>query len=422
MRTPSIAQLVVLSSLVDGLVFLIVLWGRTSIHRNENQARPRVTILDLLLASAGVSIAFVAKLIVLASMGLNLFGLIRLIYIDLVVVVPAVASILLVLESWLPRSTSPRRIQLTKGVRRVAFAGLGLSAVGLYSTWIEPFRLRLEQQRVELDESRTGNEPIRIAVLTDLQTRQVTEYEHSAVDRLMATRPDLILMPGDLFQGDPRAFDKERPAFTELLSKLSAPGGVYFVLGDVDQAHPQLGSLLQSTGIRLLENELVDLQIKDRRIKLGGVELEAWSPRAQAVISQLEADPDQDEIRILVAHRPDAVFGLGESSRIDLVVAGHTHGGQIVIPGFGPPMTLSDVPRSVAAGGLHRVRGNRIYVSRGVGCERGQAPRIRFLCPPEITLLELANRHQDQADTQSIGSSNRSDSVLTSHANVNTLP
>ena len=76
-------------------------------------------------------------------------------------------------------------------------------------------------------------------------------------------------------------------------------------------------------------------------------------------------------------------------SRIDLVVSGHTHGGQIVVPFFGPIMTLSHVPRSVAAGGLHQIDGNYIYVSRGVGCERMQAPRIRFLCPPEISLLTL---------------------------------
>lgn len=56
-------------------------------------------------------------------------------------------------------------------------------------------------------------------------------------------------------------------------------------------------------------------------------------------------------------------------------------------------MTLSDVPRPVAAGGLHSLLENRLYVSRGVGCERGQAPRIRFFCPPEISLLQLDNSH-----------------------------
>ena len=94
-------------------------------------------------------------------------------------------------------------------------------------------------------------------------------------------------------------------------------------------------------------------------------------------------------MRILFAHRPEVVYRLGPNTRVDLVVAGHTHGGQVQIPFFGPPITLTSVPRHVAAGGLHDMNGRRIYVSRGVGWEHGHAPRVRFLCPPEATLLTL---------------------------------
>ena len=74
---------------------------------------------------------------------------------------------------------------------------------------------------------------------------------------------------------------------------------------------------------------------------------------------------------------------------MDLTIAGHTHGGQVRIPFFGPPITLSRVPRRVAGGGLHELQGNAIYVSRGVGCERASAPRVRLNCPPEVSLLTL---------------------------------
>jgi len=72
---------------------------------------------------------------------------------------------------------------------------------------------------------------------------------------------------------------------------------------------------------------------------------------------------------------------------VDLLIAGHTHGGQVVVPGFGPPLTLTSVPREVAAGGLRELDGRRLYVSRGVGMERGWAPPLRLFCAPEVTLL-----------------------------------
>ena len=63
----------------------------------------------------------------------------------------------------------------------------------------------------------------------------------------------------------------------------------------------------------------------------------------------------EDDVRIVLSHAPDTILALTGPPRADLVVAGHTHGGQIVIPGFGPPVTFSSVPRDVAAGGLHRL-------------------------------------------------------------------
>ena len=76
------------------------------------------------------------------------------------------------------------------------------------------------------------------------------------------------------------------------------------------------------------------------------------------------------------------------TARAHLALAGHTHGGQVVLPFFGPPMTLSRLPRRYA-GGLHDYHGLPLHVSRGIGMERGSAPQIRFLCPPEICVIEL---------------------------------
>jgi predicted MPP superfamily phosphohydrolase len=72
-----------------------------------------------------------------------------------------------------------------------------------------------------------------------------------------------------------------------------------------------------------------------------------------------------------------------------LTLSGHTHGGQLQLPLVGPLTTASNVPRDVAAGGLHSLDGRRLYVSRGIGVERDQAPRLRFGAPPEISIVTL---------------------------------
>ncbi|MFO0954347.1 MAG: metallophosphoesterase [Isosphaeraceae bacterium] len=325
---------------------------------------------------------FVLKLAFLDVFGVTRFGQIHLIYADLVVLVPVLGAALLAL------ALAGKR-PLTTPVRLASLAGLGMIPVGVYASWVEPFRLQLETAKARVSPLRDGDGVVRIGVLSDLQTDGVTDYERGAVARLMSERPDVILLPGDVFQGTPAQFVATMPELWELLKSLSAPGGVYLVLGDTDGPGEHLRSLLESTGIRILVNETVHVRVGGRRVTIGGVELRYDSTEARAVVDRLESDEGEGDVRVLLAHRPDVVLGLRPGSRIDLVVAGHTHGGQIVVPGFGPPMTLSRVPRQVAAGGLHAVRGNAVYVSRGVGCERGQAPRIRFLCPPEVSLVEL---------------------------------
>ena len=72
------------------------------------------------------------------------------------------------------------------------------------------------------------------------------------------------------------------------------------------------------------------------------------------------------------------------------------HSVTVSIPFFGPPMTLSPLPRQVAAGGLHRLENGLLYISRGIGMESGVAPPIRFWCPPEVTLLVLGPVEEGQ--------------------------
>lgn len=96
-----------------------------------------------------------------------------------------------------------------------------------------------------------------------------------------------------------------------------------------------------------------------------------------------------DRFHIVLGHSPDFALGRVEA---DLLVAGHTHGGQVRLPGLGPLLTMSRVPRSWAAGVTSLQDGRTLVVSRGIGMERGAAPRLRFLCRPELVVIDVVPR------------------------------
>lgn len=284
-------------------------------------------------------------------------------------------------------------------VRRSAPRGLGAVLVvallpaplGFYATHVEPYRLRVDHHVVAVDPARAGDDEVRIAVLADLQTNRVGDHERRAVDEVLAAEPDLILLPGDLFQGTDAELDDEVEAMRALLGRLEAPHGVFYVRGDVDGGgHAE--RVLEGTGIEVLDDAVAVVEAGDRTLRIGGTRLDYASAAADATRDELEREPPDGAITILLGHRPDTALRLPSDARTDLTVAGHTHGGQIVVPLIGPLVTFSDVPRHVGRGGLHEIDGNPIYVSPGVGVERGEAPQVRFLNRPAIGILTLRDR------------------------------
>ncbi len=329
-----------------------------------------------LLACGGL---LAVKGLYLLRLGVELgFGVMHVLWLDLVVALPAAALLFLILAG--------RRAGLP--LRLVALAALLLAPVGAYASLIEPERLQLERAELSLAPERAGERPLRIGLLSDLQCEEVGAHEREAVKRLMAERPDVILLSGDFHQGSPDKLEAELPRLRRLLSRLDAPGGVFAVQGD-GESIAEARRIMGPTDVRLLENEIARVRVGDRRVTIAGVRLDYWNPPALRVQRRLERAAGARDVRLLLAHRPDAVLNLRPRTRVDLMLAGHTHGGQVQLPGIGPLTILSEVPRDMGAGGLHSLAGRSIYVSRGVGVERGQAPRLRLGAVPEVSLITL---------------------------------
>ncbi len=282
---------------------------------------------------------------------------------------------------------------------RAALPGAVVAAlVAIYwdAYHVEPQSLVVRHHEIDLGGA-PGGHRVRILHLTDIQTARVGPHEEQALRAGLAEKPDLVVLTGDYVQ---ERFDPPRARLAADLRALigrvglEAPLGVYAVQGDAEK---DCGATLRGTGVTCLNDEAWPLALPDgSRMTLVGLTLDTSRGRSAARLRRIVDGAPSADVTIVFGHRPDFVRALVGDPRVDLVLAGHTHGGQVVLPLVGPPITRSGLPR-LYAGGLHDYEGVPLHVSRGVGMERGAAPQIRFGCPPEICVLDVGYGHARSA-------------------------
>jgi predicted MPP superfamily phosphohydrolase len=140
--------------------------------------------------------------------------------------------------------------------------------------------------------------------------------------------------------------------------------------------------------ITVLHNETVCLPFEDTDLCLIGIQSHRGAlERDRAVLESLSAQTPADAYQLLLYHTPDLAESLSGTG-IDLYLAGHTHGGQIRLPFYGAVVTFSAYGKKYEMG-RYTLDGTMLYVSRGLGMEGSGAPRARFLCPPEIVVVDI---------------------------------
>ncbi|MEW6428218.1 MAG: metallophosphoesterase [Thermodesulfobacteriota bacterium] len=275
------------------------------------------------------------------------------------------------------QQTQTRRLFLEK-----TFKGLALLAMG-YPFAIERSALRTNHYRLPVPNLPPAAQGLTIVHLTDLHCGgpfMPAAYAGSLVRKANAIGGDLIVCTGDFVNID--TADEDIVRVWKALGGLRARLGSYFVLGNHDHwANHQMSLDLLAASGGNLRHRALRIDFGGDAIWLGGAgDLYEDAPG----VNQAFRNTPQGECRILLAHNPDIVDFLG-AERVDAVLAGHTHGGQVALPLIGAPFL--PVRNKRFAQGVAQQGRTTVYVSRGIGCTTLPA---RLNCPPEISVLHLA--------------------------------
>jgi predicted MPP superfamily phosphohydrolase len=270
-----------------------------------------------------------------------------------------------------------RRLFL-KSVLAATVPGTAAAAsYGLYeASWAEVVRPVLAVPRLP-----AAFDGMTVAFLTDIHHGPFTELDYvaSVVRTTVALRPDLIVLGGDYCLKDSKYI---RPCF-DVLAGLSAPLGVYGVLGNHDYWHglDETRDGFRRARIEELTNRGVWLRRGGSRFLLAGVD-DLWLGHVE--MGQALADSKPDDACVVVSHNPDVAEKLRDE-RVGLMLSGHTHGGQVVFPFGEAPFVPSNYGHKYLHGVCH-APATTVYVSRGLGCT---SIPVRYGSRPELTLLTL---------------------------------
>lgn len=271
--------------------------------------------------------------------------------------------------AWVQWRATPWSAKLAAGV------AASIAVIGVDAFWIEPTHLEITHLTIH---SSKLSRPVRVVVLADIQMDNFGAYEQQAFRLTLDQHPDLILLAGDYLQASPEkrlVMQHEVNSFLRSI-EFHAPRGVYAIRGNVDKGN--WAGTFDDLAIHVVEQtEVFDLP---------ELRLSCLSCNDSFNYQTHLPAPPGGRFHLLLGHSPEYALG---PSQADLALAGHTHGGQVRLPLLGPVTTLSDLPRHNGAGLSLRPNGEKMYVSRGVGMERGDAPRLRFLCRPELTVIDL---------------------------------
>ena len=263
-------------------------------------------------------------------------------------------------------------------LKAIAAAGVGtVTGTVSYGVAYERHHIGVTEAALPVSGLAPALDGLRIGFLTDIHHSAMVPADdvRRAVDLVGAARPDLIVLGGDYVTWGDRAFVGP---VAELLSPLTAPYGVFAILGNHDDDR-DMPAALAAKHIQVLKDARTRLEIRGEGLELAGIRF--WTRKSSDIARVVSRARDTV---LLLAHDPRR---LDEAAELDVpaVLSGHTHGGQVVIPGFGAVARR----RFPVLAGVASRENTWMFVSRGVGTV--YVP-VRINCPPEVAIVTLKRK------------------------------
>ena len=281
---------------------------------------------------------------------------------------------------------APLPLEPAVGLMLVGALQLALLGAMVWGFLVEPRSVGVRHLDLRIDSSRPG---IKALVVSDLHTERSGPRERRVLEIAREVAPDLILLPGDLpslsFVRDPHTVSDLR----ELIGALGSLAPLFLSRGTIEVDTVDLvEQITEGLPVTWLDAHHVVWSAPDGgRLVIAGVAAshvhEVDSSRLQRALRGAPSD-----LPILLLHHVPDLKDVAAEAGVSVYVAGHTHGGQIRLPFLGAMVTASQSGRRFAWG-AYKVGAMDLVVTCGVGLEGLGAPRLRFLCPPEVVVLRL---------------------------------
>ena len=265
----------------------------------------------------------------------------------------------------------------------------------LISLWVSVNLIVTREYSIDTGKNGT---PFRAVVISDLHDHEFGKENEKLAEKICQTDPDIILMDGDMLNAE----SEDASVPLELIRQLADTAPVYYALGNheisyMENGHDGLKEELEEAGAVVLDKEYRDIEVNGTPVRLGGLYDYAFglngnndADAAPEDIKDFLTDfQDTDRLKIMLSHRPDS-FIFGDASvvwDVDLVISGHNHGGQVIIPFKGGLFGGDQGWFPEYVHGTYEVGNMQMFITSGLGSDRQKLPR--FNNPPEIAVVTV---------------------------------